>query len=271
MLLSFTIQLQEMLNYMNSPKINAKDIVEYEEYILDLTDINTKRKSKAAVAMIFEMAIVNPNTAQFYALLCKVLEHRKVDSFSNFHQKVAFHCQDQLRRFGPVISLHIEDERSLGLPLDYSTRPFDVKINLKMWRTWKDNLSSEKMIQRFRGMIQFIAELYNKGWFSVQGMHELLMLFTESIDEILIECLHNLVLLCGKKLDFYTRTFLSFAEMEEGKSHQIVPINDYIQKIGVLSKTEQLSDNLKVKLAKLKEIYENNWDEKVVANGPAKL
>lgn len=173
-------------------------------------DIDTEDKLKAAIELIFEKAVDEPEFAMAYARMCEVLREKKVKTSENkdldFRKLLIGRCQKEYERdymegfdrakFEAGLKAAETEEKRKELQLEFEDK-------------------ERRARRRSLGNIRFIGELYNLKMLTDRIMHEIISNLIMKIDEESLECLCWLLNTIGKVLDQATQAKLSAPPSEE--------------------------------------------------------
>ena len=163
-----------------------------------LTACTSEREVKTCMELIYEKAIseTKPGVAELCAKLCQV-------NF-NFRKLLISHCQKEFENanIGNQEQTLVEQEEALTLK------------------------------KRRLGNIKFIGELYKLEMLTARIMHEIVKKLLSMRDEESLDCLCNLLMIVGRKLDVETKKRLSYREPQKGLNdlsvylHELEKIKD---------------------------------------------
>ena len=163
-----------------------------------LTAFTSEREVKTCMELIYEKAIseTKPGVAELCAKLCQV-------NF-NFRKLLISHCQKEFENanIGNQEQTLVEQEEALTLK------------------------------KRRLGNIKFIGELYKLEMLTARTMHEIVKKLLSMGDEESLDCLCNLLIIVGRKLDVETKKWLSYRVPQHGLNdlsvylHELEKIKD---------------------------------------------
>lgn len=163
-----------------------------------LTACTSEREVKTCMELIYEKAIseTKPGVAELCAKLCQV-------NF-NFRKLLISHCQKEFENanIGNQEQTLVEQEEALTLK------------------------------KRRLGNIKFIGELYKLEMLTARIMHEIVKKLLSMGDEESLDCLCNLLIIVGRKLDVETKKRLSYRVPQHGLNdlsvylHELEKIKD---------------------------------------------
>lgn len=171
-----------------------------------LTACTSEREVKTCMELIYEKAIseTKPGVAELCAKLCQVLRMKSNMETVNFRKLLISHCQKEFENanIGNQEQTLVEQEEALTLK------------------------------KRRLGNIKFIGELYKLEMLTARIMHEIVKKLLSMGDEESLDCLCNLLIIVGRKLDVETKKRLSYRVPQHGLNdlsvylHELEKIKD---------------------------------------------
>lgn len=198
--------IRSILNKLTPQKFD-KLVKKFNELNIDSED-----KLKAAIELIFEKAVDEPEFSVAYARMCEVLREKKVKTTEgplDFRKLLIGRCQKEFERD------YMEG---------FDRAKFEVELKAAETEEKRKELQHEfeekerRARRRSLGNIRFIGELYNLKMLTDRIMHEIINKLIKQIDEESLECLCWLLNTIGKVLDQATQAKLSAPQSDESKA-----------------------------------------------------
>ena len=175
-----------------------------------LTACTSEREVKTCMELIYEKAIseTKPGVAELCAKLCQV-------NF-NFRKLLISHCQKEFENanIGNQEQTLVEQEEALTLK------------------------------KRRLGNIKFIGELYKLEMLTARIMHEIVKKLLSMGDEESLDCLCNLLIIVGRKLDVETKKWLSYRPCNRVPQHGLNDLSVYLHELEKIKDDEDKASQI---------------------------
>ena len=226
--------------------------------------INTERKLKMAMELIFEKAVDEPSFSVAYAAMCKTMQLKKVPMEKNEAEEVNF-------RKLLISRVQTEFERDYLLDVDkdgYEAKMADPSLSEEEKKQAKMIYSASEMSARKRslGNIRFIGELYKLQMLTVRIMHECVARLLKTTDDESLECLCRLVTTVGQEFEKETTQKMKTIPKEEHKN--LRDINVYFAEMKKIISSKATSARVRFLMQDVVDLKNANWQKRREEAGP---
>ena len=183
-----------------------------------LTAFTSEREVKTCMELIYEKAIseTKPGVAELCAKLCQVLRMKSNMETVNFRKLLISHCQKEFENanIGNQEQTLVEQEEALTLK------------------------------KRRLGNIKFIGELYKLEMLTARIMHEIVKKLLSMGDEESLDCLCNLLIIVGRKLDVETKKWLRQPLSYRVPQHGLNDLSVYLHELEKIKDDEDKASQI---------------------------
>ncbi|XP_053379565.1 eukaryotic translation initiation factor 4 gamma 1-like isoform X2 [Mercenaria mercenaria] len=212
--------------------------------------IDSEKKLKGVINLIFEKAISEPSYCVAYANMCRCLSMFKVQSDSkpgemvNFRAVLLTKCQREFEKDNSSEALFVTKREEIEKAEDDAQKE-KLKKELKY--------EESKAKQRSLGNIRFIGELFKLKILTENIMHDCVFKLLRTKDPDNLECLCQLLTTIGKELD-----------VDKAKPR----MDQYFQQMGKIVSEKKIPIKVRFILQDVMDLRTNKWIPRRVDNNP---